>query len=167
MWTTAMIRCIAIVLIGLSTIATAAPPEVKFEQGTVVITQGTKRVALTVEVANTAPTRALGLMHRTRLDDHAGMLFVFEQSALWGFWMKNTLIPLSIAFIGEGGEILEIQDMKVAPDPEKGPFDFYQPVKPFQSALEVNQGFFKREGINVGAKVSFVLRPRGQNPKHP
>ncbi len=168
MWHTTMIRCIAIFLIvGLSTIATAAPPEVKFEQGTVVITQGGKRVTLMVEVARTAPTRALGLMHRTRLDERAGMLFLFDQSAPWSFWMKNTLIPLSIAFINEGGEILEIQDMKVAPDPEKGPFDFYQPVKPFQSALEVNQGFFEREGIRVGAKVSFVLRARGQNPKRP
>ncbi len=163
-----MIRYIAIVLIvGLSSIATAAPPEVKFEQGTVVITQGVKRVTLTVEVAKTAPTRALGLMHRTRLDERAGMLFLFEQSALWSFWMKGTLIPLSIAFIDAGGEIQEIQDMKVAPDPEEGPFEFYQSVKPFQSALEVNQGFFKREGIRVGAKVSFVLRPRGQTPKRP
>ncbi len=168
MRTTTMTRYIAIVLIAcFATIATAAPPGVRFEQGTVVITQGIKRVMLPVEVANTPPTRALGLMYRTRLDERAGMLFLFDQSAHWSFWMKNTLIPLSIAFINESGEIVEIQDMKVAPDPERGPFAFYQPVKPFQSALEVNQGFFKRQGISVGAKISFVLRAREQNPKRP
>jgi uncharacterized membrane protein (UPF0127 family) len=163
-----MTRYIALILIaGLATIATAAPPAGKFEQGTMVITQGTKRVALPVEVANTPATRALGLMYRTHLDERAGMLFLFDQSARWSFWMKNTLIPLSIAFIDQVGAIVEIQDMKVAPDPENGPFEFYQSLKPFQSALEVNQGFFKRQGITVGAKVSFVLRARRQNSNRP
>lgn len=162
-----MVRFVAVVLIAcFAAVATAATLEVKFEQGTVSIIQGTKRVTLAVEVANTPPTRALGLMNRTHLDERAGMLFLFEESGRWSFWMKNTLIPLSIAFIDQRGEIVDIQDMKVAPDPKEGPFEFYQPEKPYQSALEVNQGFFKRQGIRVGAKVSFVLRAR-QNPKRP
>jgi len=165
----AMTKGIALVLIAsFATLATAAaPPLVKFERGTVVISQGIKRVRLITEVANTPPTRALGLMNRTHLDDRAGMLFLFEQSERWSFWMKNTLIPLSVAFIDTTGTIIEIQDMKVAPDPEKGPFEFYQPRKPFQSALEVNQGFFKRQGITVGAKVSFIIWPRRQNSTRP
>ncbi len=162
-----MVRLIAVVLIAsLAAVATAAPLEVKFEQGTVVIIQGTKRVTLAVEVAKTPGTLALGLGFRTHLDERAGMLFLFDQTGRWSFWMKNMLIPLSIAFIDQRGEIVDIQDMKVAPDPKEGPFEFYQPAKPFQSALEVNQGFFKRQGIEVGAKVSFVLRAR-PNPTRP
>lgn len=138
-----------------------APPTAareKFKHGMLTIVQGTKRVILVVEVADTPETRAQGLMFRTRLDEHAGMLFIFDAVESWGFWMKNTLIPLSIAFIDEGPRIVDIKDMQVAPDPQRGPFDIYQPEKPFKYALEVNQGFFERQGITVGAKVSFVLK---------
>ncbi len=152
-------RLIALILIGwLAVVATTAPAEPRFQQGTLTITQATKRVTLLVEVASTPETRAPGLMFRTHLDEHAGMLFIFEQTASWGFWMKNTLIPLSIAFIDAQWRIVDIQDMKVAPDPEKGPFASYKSAKPFLYALEVNQGFFKRQGITVGAKVLFVAR---------
>ncbi len=159
-------------IVSLAGIATAAAPlQVTFEHGKVVISQTTKqttkRVTLDVEVANTPPTRALGLMHRTQLDDRAGMLFLFDEASRWSFWMKNTLIPLSIAFIDARGQIVDIQDMKVAPSPEQGPFEFYQPKVAFQSALEMNQGFFAREGIKVGAKVSFVLRARMPDTKRP
>ncbi len=154
-----MHRGIIILLVaGLTSLAAAVPAEVKFQRGTVTITQGTKRVTLLVEVAKTPETRAQGLMFRQHLAQHAGMLFLFDESGRWGFWMKNTLIPLSIAFIDTGWRIVDITEMKVAPDPQQGPFDIYQSVKPFKYALEVNQGFFTRRGITAGAKISFVLR---------
>lgn len=151
-------RSIGAVLILVSLLLAPATAEVKFKRGTLTIVQDNKRVTLLVEVADTPESRAQGLMLRPRLDEYAGMLFIFDETGSWGFWMKKTLIPLSIAFIAEGWRIVDIKDMKVAPDPERGPFDMYQSVKPYKYALEVNQGFFARRGIAAGAAVSFVLR---------
>jgi uncharacterized membrane protein (UPF0127 family) len=130
------------------------------ERGTVTIFQGNKRFTLVVEVAKTPATRARGLMYRKSLDENSGMLFVFDEASPVAFWMKNTFIPLSVAFVDHGGKIVNIQDMRVALDPEKGPFDFYQSGKPVLLALEVNQGFFARRGITVGARLTYQLRPR-------
>lgn len=151
-----------IVLAGMLLVLVAAQVagnDVIFKHGTVTITQGARRVTLQVEVADTPQARAQGLMHRTRLGEHAGTLFIFEETGNGSFWMKNTLIPLSIAFIDEQWRIVDIKDMAVAPDPEHGPFAFYASAKPYRYALEVNQGFFKRGGITVGARVTYV--PRG------
>ena len=140
---------------------TASPevtPEVTYKQGTVTIAQSFRRVRLQVEVADTPASRAQGLMHRRHLDESAGMLFIFEETSRGGFWMKNTLIPLSIAFIDEKWGIVDIKDMKVAPDPKDGPFTVYDSAKPYRYALEVNEGFFTRSGVKVGAKVTYVPR---------
>lgn len=104
---------------------------------------------LTVELAADPETRSRGLMYRARLDQDAGMLFVFEHADEWGFWMKNTLIPLSIAFIGEDRTILNIEDMY--------PHDtsLVLPKGPVRYALEVNQGWFKAHAIQAGARVFF------------
>lgn len=131
---------------------------VKFKQGALTITHDARRAALQVEVADTPETRSQGLMFRRRLAENAGMLFIFEEQHLWGFWMKNTLIPLSIAFIDEDWKIVDIKDMKVARDPKQGPFEIYESVKPFKYALEVNQGYFKRKGLGAGARVVFELK---------
>jgi uncharacterized membrane protein (UPF0127 family) len=83
-------------------------------------------------------------MERTELDEDAGMLFVFPQEQPRSFWMRNTLIPLSIAYIDSDGRIVDIKDMQ--------PLD-ETPVpsaEPAQYALEVNQGFFEARGIEVG-----------------
>lgn len=136
----------------------AAVAAATLKPGLLAIVQDRTRTTLLVEVADTPEGRAQGLMFRRRLDANAGMLFIFDEPGSWGFWMKNTLIPLSIAFIDTGWQIVDIKDMKVAPDPERGPFDIYQSAKPFRYALEVNQGFFKRKGITVGAKVLFQLK---------
>lgn len=138
--------------------AQAAAAAATFKRGTLTIIQGAHRVTLQVEVADTPPARAQGLMHRSKLDEHAGMLFIFEETGNGSFWMKNTLIPLSIAFIDESWRIVDIKEMAVAPDPEHGPFAFYASAKPYRFALEVNQGFFRRQGITVGARVTYTLR---------
>jgi uncharacterized membrane protein (UPF0127 family) len=96
------------------------------------------------EVARTDAERETGLMFRHSLADGEGMLFVFEKDQMLSFWMKNTLIPLSIAYIAYNGRILEIHDMK--------PQDL-SPVRSGRSAryaLEVPQGWFERAGIRPG-----------------
>ena len=100
-----------------------------------------------VEVASTPQQRAQGLMGRTRLDHNAGMLFVFEQKAQHCFWMKNTLIPLSIAFLADDGTIVNIADMQ----PQS--LDFHCTQVPVRHALEVKQGGFRSRGIQPGMRL--------------
>jgi len=128
------------------------------ERGVLHIYQGARRLAtLDVEIVRTPEARSRGLMYRTALPEHAGMLFVFEADGRWGFWMKNTLIPLSIGFIDRTWRLLEVLDMNVAPDPANGPFEIYQPRQTYRYALEVNQGFFTRRGIVPGARLQLVV----------
>ncbi|MDQ7827507.1 MAG: DUF192 domain-containing protein [Armatimonadota bacterium] len=127
-----------------------------FGRGRVVLEQGDRRLVLRVEVAETPEARARGLMFRRTLADDRGMLFIFEEDARWAFWMKNTLIPLSIAFIDRTWRVVDILDMAPASDPEHGPFPVYQPRAPARYALEVRQGLFRRKGIAVGARVHFT-----------
>jgi uncharacterized membrane protein (UPF0127 family) len=105
---------------------------------------GGERVELSVEIADDPAEQQRGLMERTELAENAGMLFVFEQEQQRSFWMKDTLIPLSIAYIDSGGRIIDIQDMEpldTTPHPS---------AEPAQYALEVNQGFYEEHGIEVG-----------------
>ncbi len=147
-----------VVLLAAALAPAGAAPDVVFKRGTVTLVQGAARVTLQVEVADTPDSRARGLMFRRHLDEFSGMLFIFESTGRWAFWMKNTLIPLSIAFIDEGWTVVDIQDMQVAPDPAEGPFTLYEPARPCRYALEVNQGFFRRHGIGVGARVIYTPR---------
>lgn len=99
------------------------------------------------EVANTDATRQSGLMFRTELPGNDGMLFVFEQPDVQCFWMRNTLLPLSIAFIADDGTIVNIDDM--APQTE----DPHCAKKPVRYALEMAQGWFDQHGIKAGRKI--------------
>ncbi len=101
-----------------------------------------------VEVASTPQQRSLGLMGRERLDDNAGMLFVFEHKGMHCFWMKNTLVPLSIAFLADDGRIVNIDDMQPKTQ------DFHCPAAPVSYALEVKQGGFRSRGIQPGMRVT-------------
>jgi len=101
-----------------------------------------------VEVAATPQQRQTGLMGRKSLADDAGMLFIFEHKDIHCFWMKNTPIPLSIAFIADDGSIVNIADMQ----PQT--LDFHCAYKPVRYALEVKQGGFKRRGIEAGWRVT-------------
>jgi len=107
---------------------------------------GGKEVEVRVEVADTEPEHQLGLMGRTALPEDRGMLFVFDEEQELSFWMKDTLIPLSVAFMDSGGRIVDIQDMKPLDDDPP----HYVSAEPAQYALEVNQGFFEERGIKVG-----------------
>ena len=89
-------------------------------------------------------------MFRQELEENAGMLFVFDREDTHSFWMKNTYLPLSIAFIDEGGRILQIKKMK--PLDEK---IHYISKAPIRYALEVNQGWFEKYQINIGDTIHF------------
>jgi uncharacterized membrane protein (UPF0127 family) len=102
-----------------------------------------------VEVAKTPEERNHGLMGRKHLGKEEGMLFIFETEDYHGFWMKDTLIPLSIAFIDKHGRIVWITDMK----PQT--LDSYLPPGPVLYALEMNKGWFSSHGVKTGDVVRF------------
>ncbi len=107
-----------------------------------------KLVELRIEVADTGSSRRKGLMFRKSLDKNSGMLFVFKNERGLSFWMKNTHIPLSVAYINRNGIINEIYTMK--------PLDIsvtYPSVYPAMYALEVNSGWFKKNNITTGCRI--------------
>ncbi len=109
---------------------------------------------LQVEIRDTPSGWSRGLMFRKTLPENQGMLFIFEDSDFHSFWMKNTYIPLSIAFISASKEIVQIDTML--------PLDtlnLHFPKEPVKYAIEVNQGWFQHHKIKVGDKV------RGLNEK--
>ncbi len=108
------------------------------------------------EVADSMSTRMTGLMHRKSMPQNAGMVFVFDESAPHCMWMKNTLIPLSVAFIDEAGAIVNIADMQ--PHSEQS----HCAARPVRYALEMNKGWFAQRGIKPGAKLRGLekLAPR-------
>jgi uncharacterized membrane protein (UPF0127 family) len=108
-----------------------------------------KKVEVRVEVADDLFERARGLMYRTALGVNRGMLFVYPEEQKLSFWMRNTLIPLSIAFIDSELRIVDIQDMRPLDDEPPS----YVSSGPAQYALEVNQGFFEERGVKVGDRV--------------
>jgi uncharacterized protein len=116
----------------------------------VVIDTGGDEVEVQVELADSAQERAVGLMNRASLDDDAGMLFLFPEAASGGFWMKNTLIPLSIAFADGEGRILRVLDMQPC---RADPCEVYEPGVSYRSALEVNQGAFAEWGVEEGDRL--------------
>lgn len=105
-------------------------------------------VSLRVEVADSPKEREKGLSGRERID--GGMLFIFEQEGIYPFWMRNTSVPLSIAFIDKNGVIISIQDMA----PEYKNRLHLSPV-PILYALEVKMGWFKDNGISVRDTLRF------------
>jgi uncharacterized membrane protein (UPF0127 family) len=104
--------------------------------------------SLSIEIADTTQERSAGLSNRQSLAAGTGMLFVFDLSQRGlGFWMKDTSIPLSVAFIDRCGAITDIQDMQ----PES--LDLHQAAGVYAFGLEVNQGWFAQNGIRTGDKV--------------
>jgi uncharacterized protein len=107
---------------------------------------GGKKVEVRVEIADDFFERQRGLMYRTQLGEDRGMLFVFQREQPLSFWMKDTRIPLSIAYIDSKGRITDILDMKPLDDEPP----HYVSSEPVLYALEVNQGFFEERGVKVG-----------------
>lgn len=126
---------------------------VETEPLTIVTTEG-DIVRLEVEVADEAAERSTGLSGRHEVPEGTGMLFIFEQRGA-GFWMKDTLVPLSVAFLARCGEIVDIQDM------EPQSLDLHQADADYSFGLEVPQGWFAANNIEVGDLVSI---PRDYRP---
>ena len=99
------------------------------------------------QVASTNEQRMTGLMFRTEMPQHEGMLFVFDYPSQQCFWMKNTLLPLSVAFVHDDGTIANIEEMK----PQT--LDSHCSTKPVRYVLEMNTGWFSKKGIKAGAKL--------------
>jgi hypothetical protein len=104
------------------------------------------------EVASTNPSRAQGLMFRKSLTANQGMLFVFAEVERHCMWMRNTYVPLSVAFMDEAGVILNIADMQ--PQTENS----HCAAGPARYALEMNQGWFAAKGIKPGARISGLAK---------
>ncbi len=121
---------------------------------TLVIHTSTGDQDLAVQVADTPEARATGLMGRERLDPYDGMAFVWDEPVNASFWMKDTLIPLSIAFWDSGGRIVAIFDM----DPcTADPCPTYDSGVPILGAVEVDQGALDRRGVEVGDEVELPV----------
>lgn len=103
------------------------------------------------EVARTPDQRASGLMYREEVPDGTGMLFVFEDTAIRSFWMRNTYVPLDIAYMDPSFRIVDIQAME--PETE----ELYESAAPAMFALEVRQGWFEERGIEVGRVAEVVF----------
>ena len=109
-----------------------------------------EKTALRVEVADTLEKQERGLMFRNSLPENEGMLFVYREPIEMSFWMRNTLIPLDIAFVGADGVILNIHQAR--------PLDesvLYRSAGAAKYVIETNQGWFSRHGIRPGGKVRF------------
>ncbi|TFU17193.1 DUF192 domain-containing protein [Thermus tengchongensis] len=139
-------RWLAPMVLGLAALAQG----LSFPKSTLYVEQGGRRHTLKVEVADTPERQAQGLMFRKSLGEDEGMVFLFPTPTAGGFWMKNTLIPLSIAFFDRQGVILRILDMEPC---RKDPCPVYYPGVVYQGALEVNQGWFQRQSLTPGARV--------------
>ena len=103
------------------------------------------------QLALTPQERQIGLMQRKDMPQHEGMLFVFEQPAEQCFWMKNTLLPLTAAFVADDGTIVNTADMK----PETT--DSHCSAKPVRYVLEMNKGWFAKKGVKPGSKLSGTM----------
>ena len=103
--------------------------------------------AIDAQVAATNEQRMTGLMHRKDMPQNEGMLFVFEAPSQQCFWMKNTLLPLAIAFVADDGTIVNIDEMKAQT------LDSHCSAQPVRYVLEMNTGWFARKGIKAGAKL--------------
>jgi uncharacterized protein len=127
-----------------------------FPQGTATIATPHGRISVRVEIAETTAAWERGLMYRRRLAARRGMIFVFPSDTRAGFWMKNTLIPLSTAFYDSNGRIRRILDMTPC---RRDPCRVYDPGVDYRGALEVNRGAFRRWGVRAGNTITLRRRP--------
>ncbi len=134
------------ILVLISLKAIACPLELP------VATISAKGHALKVELATTPKARVCGLSNRFQLSDNHGMLFIYPTPGLRHFWMKDTHIPLSIAFLDDSGRILSIHQMVPMQTDER-----YRSLQPVRYALEVNQSWFADHGVGVGDIVELKL----------
>ena len=140
----------------LAVLAIAVAPALAQQPALRTVELGAGMHVIRAEVADAFASRMQGLMQRTSLPPNGGMLFAFDEDATHCMWMKNTLIPLSVAFLDERGAIINIADMQ--PHSEQS----HCAARPARYALEMNKGWFAQRGIKPGAKLRGLekLAPR-------
>ena len=144
-WKRRALKCTIAWLVGVPLVASALDiPQPRLP--TIELRAGMHRLA--TEVASTPAQRQVGMMMRPTMASHEAMLFVFEEPGVQCFWMKNTLVPLSAAFVDDDGRIVNIADMQ--PLSEQS----HCSQRPVRYVLEVNQGWFARRGVGPGFKLS-------------
>ena len=146
---TASLLVLACAGVGLPAQAQDAP---QMDLPRVTLTAGMHLIK--AQVAGTPVERQIGLMHRKTMPQGEGMLFVFEQPSLQCFWMRNTLLPLTAAFVEDDGTITNLADMK--PQTE----DSHCSAKPVRYVLEMNVGWFAKKGIKAGSKLGGAVFER-------
>lgn len=104
--------------------------------------------SIRAQLARSPEQRQIGLMFRKEMPTQEGMLFVFEQPSPQCFWMRNTFIPLSIAFLADDGTVVNIADMQPQSDAS------HCSAKPVRFALEMNQGWFAKRGVKAGTRLT-------------
>ena len=140
-------------LAGLAAVATShqamaqSVPQVNLPR--VALTAGMYRID--AQVAATPTQRQIGLMQRRDMPAHEGMLFVFEQPGVQCFWMKNTPLPLTAAFVADDGTIVNLADMQPLSE------DSHCSAKPVRYVLEMNQGWFAQRGLKAGSKLAGAI----------
>jgi len=134
----------ALALVLLPAIAAAQEPQTNLPR--VRLAAGMHQID--AQVATTPEQRAMGLMFRKEMPQHEGMLFAFDQPSVQCFWMMNTYLPLTAAFVADDGTIVNMVDMK--------PLDTNSQcsAKPVRYVLEMHQGWFAKKGIKAGSKLT-------------
>ena len=138
-------KLISVGLTSLVCAATASAQDSPQKLTSIRLTAGMHLIQ--AELAQTPDERSTGLMFRTAMAANEGMLFAFEQAGTQCFWMKNTLLPLSIAFVADDGSVVNIDEMK----PQT--LESHCSTKPVRFVLEMNQGWFAKRGIKAGSKL--------------
>ena len=149
-------RLVGLALAGLFMLPALSSPASAEEPSTPQLTL--QRVKLSAgmhqidaQVAASPDERQIGLMFRKEMPQHEGMIFVFEQAAQQCFWMKNTLLPLTAAFVSDDGTIVNLADMK----PQT--MQSHCSDKPVRYVLEMNRGWFTKKGLKAGSKLQGPL----------
>lgn len=143
--------------------APGLPTAVSFDTVTITFITATDSVHMAAEVAARADQRAYGLMDRDQLDSDAGMIFLYDevQSGDTGFWMYRTRIPLDIAYFDGSGRIVAIQQMMPCTSLDPARCTGYAAGVPFFGAVEANRGYFARNNIRIGDRVTMPGRLGG------
>lgn len=141
-----VIRVVAVLLLGASAVLHRVEAQ-EGPQKLPAITLNAGMHLIQAEVAQTPEQRGIGLMHRPKMGANEGMLFVFETPTQQCFWMKNTLLPLSIAFLEDDGSVVNIEDMAPLA------LNSHCSKRPVRFALEMNHGWFAKRGIKAGSRV--------------
>jgi len=143
---TLVYRILAPIIVALAAAASHAQGQPQLNLATVTLNAGMHQIR--AQVAVTPDQRATGLMYRREMPQHEGMLFVSQAAQEQCFWMSNTLIPLSIAFIADDGTVVNIREMRALDEQSRHCSD-----KPVHFALEMNAGWFAKRGVKPGFKL--------------